>query len=192
MKGKLPHRIETERTLLRPYEEADSIAAFGWFGDPEAMRFEPGGADRSVAETRERLLGYMAHQEAHGFSKWMVLSSCDRLPIGHAGLMVLEETGEIELGYRLLRSEWGKGLATEVARAWLDYGREELGLDRIIAFTQPGNQASVRVMERLGMSFCRRMVLAPRTRSVDVGNGDRTSSEGLQDFVVFEIDLRSR
>lgn len=184
-------RIETERTFLRPYEESDARAAFGWFGDPEAMRFEPGGADRSVADTRARLAAYIAHQRGHGFSKWMILSSVDRRPIGHAGLMVLEETGEIELGYRLLRSEWGKGLATEVAQAWLQYGRTNLGLERIIAFTRHDNQASQRVMKRLGMRFCRTMYLAQRSLPSASGRGTDESGERGQPYVVYAIDLRT-
>lgn len=189
MCGHRPTLIHTERTVLRPYEDSDVAGAFGWFGDPEAMRFEPGGADRSVADTRERLAAYIAHQREHGFSKWMVLSSGDSRPIGHAGLMVLEETGEIELGYRLLRSEWGKGLATEVARAWLEHGRE-LGMNRIIAFTLRENLPSLRVMERLGMRFCRTMGLAPRRQSSEVGEGDEYGDR-VHEYVVYAIDLQT-
>jgi len=66
-------RIETNRLVLRPFEPSDAEAAFGWFGDPAVMRFTPTGPDRSIAETKARLAGFVEHQKAHGFSKWLVL-----------------------------------------------------------------------------------------------------------------------
>ena len=145
--------LRTARTILRPFVPGDAEAAFAWFGDEEVMRFHPTGPDTSVGATRERLATYVAHRERHGFSKWLVLSREDGRPIGDAGLMRLASTGEVELGYRLARREWGRGLATEIARALIRHARDHLGLERIIAFTHPDNTASLRVIERLGMSF---------------------------------------
>jgi RimJ/RimL family protein N-acetyltransferase len=62
--------IETSRLTLRPFEEADVQAAFGWFADPLVMRFVPGGADRFIEQTRARRANYRTHQTEHRFSKW--------------------------------------------------------------------------------------------------------------------------
>ena len=73
--------------------------------------------------------------------------------IGFAGLKHLEDLGEVDLGYRLLPASWGLGLATEAGRAILDYGGTCLGLSQVIALVVPENVASVRVLEKLGLSF---------------------------------------
>ena len=186
-------RIETARTILRPYVAADAVAAFKWFGDPEVMRLDPCGPDRSVADTQARLESYVDHQRQHGFSKWIVLDRADGRPIGHAGLMLLGSTGEVELGYRLLRSEWGKGIATEVSRAWLDFGRQHLRLNRIIAFTHRENDRSLAVMERLGMHFIRTMRLsAADAARVHTSPHESERLDSLLDVVVFELDFNRR
>jgi len=73
--------------------------------------------------------------------------------IGFCGLQPLPETDEIEIGWWLARAWWGRGLATEAARAALHEGFTRAGLDRIVAIAQPANTASIRIMEKLGMRF---------------------------------------
>ncbi len=75
--------------------------------------------------------------------------------IGDAGLLYLPATQEVELGYRLIKPWWGKGLATETAEAWLIYAFNELGMTEVIAFSHPDNRASVRVMEKCNFEFLR-------------------------------------
>jgi RimJ/RimL family protein N-acetyltransferase len=85
-------------------------------------------------------------------------SSCaTQQVIGAAGLTHLADGPEIEVGYRFLREHWGKGYATEAARAALEFGLNELGLERIVAVTLPTNRASQNVMEKCGMTFVGRM-----------------------------------
>jgi [ribosomal protein S5]-alanine N-acetyltransferase len=147
--------IETRRAILRPFEMTDAEAAFSWFGDTEVMRFISSGPDRSPAQTRTRIESYREHQDGFGYSKWIVLEKWSGRPIGDSGLIHVKGSTEIELGYRISKSHWGEGLATEVAEAWLTYGFEKLGLDRIIAFAHPDHRASIRVMEKVGMHFDR-------------------------------------
>jgi len=61
-------KIETNRLILRPLELSDAEAAFGWFGDPVVMRFTPTGPDKSIEETKTRLVAFMDHQQAHGLA----------------------------------------------------------------------------------------------------------------------------
>lgn len=134
-------------------------ATFSWFGDAEVMRFTPNGPDASYDVTRTRIDAYMRHQLLRGFSKWVL---CDRhtgRPIGDSGLMVLDDTGEVELGYRLSRPFWGIGLATEAAKAWASYSFDRLSLTRVTAFVHPENLASQRVLAKVGFSPTGRRVV---------------------------------
>ncbi|MEZ4380469.1 MAG: GNAT family N-acetyltransferase [Nannocystaceae bacterium] len=147
--------LRTARALLRPFARRDAGAAHRVFGDAEVMRFAAGEPDADVDATRRRLARYAALQAARGFSKWGAWRLETGAYLGDAGLTVLPETGEIELGYRLARARWGQGLATEIAAAWLGYALGELGLARVIAFADPRNLASLRVMAKIGMTFAR-------------------------------------
>ncbi|MFY0538807.1 GNAT family N-acetyltransferase [Nannocystis pusilla] len=145
--------LRTARTVLRPFvPDDDALAAFSVFGDPVVMRFAAGPPDVNVDATRARLERYAEHQARHGFSKWAVHSAVTGEYLGDAGILHLPATGELELGYRLARSQWGQGLATEIAAAWLHHALNVLGLAKVIAFADRRNLASVRVLQR---SACR-------------------------------------
>lgn len=146
----LQNVLETRRLLLRPFELADTEVAHGWFGDPLVMKYTPAGVVSGVDKTRERLAEYRAHQAAHGFSKWLIADRASGEPIGDAGLLQLPELGWVDLGFRLSRSYWGRGLATEAASAWVSAAFGTLGLARLGAFVHPENAASIRVLEKLG------------------------------------------
>jgi ribosomal-protein-alanine N-acetyltransferase len=73
--------------------------------------------------------------------------------IGTAGLQPLEDTGEIEVGYSIIKDFWSKGIGTEAARGWLNYGFTAAGLERIVAVAVEENTASRRIMEKLGMHY---------------------------------------
>ena len=93
-KQRMRTEIETRRLILRPFEPADVEAAFG---DPIVMRFTVTGPDKSIEETRARLAYFENHQQAHGFSKWVILDVGSGLAIGDSGLLVLPECGWIDL-----------------------------------------------------------------------------------------------
>ncbi len=149
-------RIETSRLILRPFEPRDAEAAFGWFGDPVVMRFTAAGPDKSIEETRTRLSQHEKHQQAHGFSKWIILNAASGVAIGDSGLLVLPECGWIDLGFRLAQPYWGQGFATEAASAWVRVAFDEFRVDRLGAFAHPENVASLRVLEKLGFLAERR------------------------------------
>lgn len=150
----------TERTVSRPFAIDDAAYAHPVVSDQEVMRFAVDEPDVDLSATQERIHRYIAIQAAHGFSKWAVWDRESGAYLGDAGLTVLPDTGEVELGFRFGRNHWGRGLATEVARAWLDHARHRLGLARIIAFADPRNSAWVRIMEKVGMTFDRQDHLA--------------------------------
>ena len=77
--------------------------------------------------------------------------------IGFAGLKYLDEMDEVDIGYRFLTKYWGAGLASEAARAVLDFGFRNLHLEEIIGLAVPDNAASIRILEKLGMEFVETM-----------------------------------
>jgi ribosomal-protein-alanine N-acetyltransferase len=144
--------IETERVLMRPFEPADASEI-----DPiyrERWPYFRAAVSSSLAQTEGIVERHMAMQAEHGFSLWLVRDRATGAVVGDCGLIPLELRGpEIELGYRLGRRWWGRGLATEAAGAALRAGLDVVGLDRILAVTHPENRGSRRVMEKLGMTY---------------------------------------
>lgn len=147
---------ETSRLILRPFESSDAEAAFGWFSDPTVMRFTPTGPDTSIEQTKARLANYQQHQITHGFSKWIILERRLGCAIGDSGLLKLEEHGWIDLGFRLAKSHWGKGLATEAASAWVRAAFDDFHIALLTALVHPENVASIRILGKLGFHFERR------------------------------------
>jgi RimJ/RimL family protein N-acetyltransferase len=142
--------IETERTFLRPFEEADAGIGFTWFFDPEVMRFIPSGPDHTLDDSRRRISGYLAHQAKHGFSKRLIFHRETGEPIGDAGLLYLPDGQRIELGFRLARPYWGQGYAMEVAHGWLAWFDDHLPGQSLFADVHPEHTRSQRVLEKLG------------------------------------------
>lgn len=148
-----PQVLSTARTHLRPFELTDADAAFAWFSDPEVMRYIPSAPDATVRQTEERITRYMEHGREHGFSKWIILDENTGAPIGDAGFYTIPGSDRVELGYRLARKEWGKGLATEIAARWLEVAPEWYGFREVFAFAHPENKSSLHVMEKLGFRY---------------------------------------
>lgn len=147
--------LETQRLTLREFEADDLDALVELDSDPEVMRYISGGApsDREVIRTDvlPRWLAY--HKQAGGFGYWAAIEKASGAFIGWFHFRRGDRVGEIELGYRLKQSAWGKGYATEGARALIAKGFNELGVDRVVAPALKGNAASIRVMERAGLRF---------------------------------------
>jgi [ribosomal protein S5]-alanine N-acetyltransferase len=148
----IPLPIETERLLMRRFEpERDSEPMLAVYGDPEVMRFIPGGAYSGLGAVRARLTRYAEEHDSRGFSFWAVVERESGEVVGDAGFGVFRETGDVELGYTLKRDRWGRGYATEASRACLDAGFAHLEPARIVAVVDEENARSFRVAERLGM-----------------------------------------
>jgi RimJ/RimL family protein N-acetyltransferase len=140
--------VRTSRLLLRGWRDEDVVAADGLSADPVVMEHlvpRPGWAARA-----------RAHWEDHGFGQWILEIPGEASFIGVVGLSTVSYdahfTPAVELAWRLARPYWGRGYATEAARAAVDHGFGNLGLGEIVATTVPANQRSRRVMERLGMT----------------------------------------
>lgn len=145
--------LETERLRIRPFEpRRDAEPLHELWSDAEAMQFIPGGAKATVDETRDRL-ETLRGRAADGWGFWAVDELQGSRLVGGVGLFPLSWEGpEIELAYHVVPSAWNRGYASEAAAALLS-AAWEAGLDHVVAVAMPGNAASRRVMEKLGMSF---------------------------------------
>lgn len=122
MAGRFP-RIETQRLRLRPPRERDlDNWAVTVFGDPEVVRYMPKRDMTPRARAERAKAVYDGLWEKHGFGGWLITQKMTGALLGHCELEYLEETDEVELGYALGRAHWGKGLATEAARAAVRFG----------------------------------------------------------------------
>jgi RimJ/RimL family protein N-acetyltransferase len=146
--------LETDRLRIRPFEpERDAAPLHELWGDAEAMQFIPGGAKKTVDETRSRL-ETLCGRDNDGWGFWAMEERDSGRPVGGVGLFPLNWTGpEIELAYHVVPSAWNRGFASEAAAAVLAAAWGDDGLDHVVAVAMPGNGASRRVMEKLGMSL---------------------------------------
>jgi RimJ/RimL family protein N-acetyltransferase len=143
-------RVETERLLLREWRGEDLDAYAEMYADPDVTRFLGGPADRVDAWRRMTLMA--GHWIVRGYGNWVLERREDGRMIGRAGLWQPEGWPGLEVGWLLARDAWGHGYATEAGRASRDWGRRELGASEFISIIDPGNGASRRVAERLGMA----------------------------------------
>lgn len=150
----MPLALRTPRLLLREWKDADAEPFAAISSDPAVMEFLLPFRDRAASDAWiERM---RRHSDEHGFAYWVVERPEETGFIGTVGLSEVRIAGfpfapAIEIGWRLARDCWGRGYATEVARAVIDDGFGRLDLDEIVAFTVPANRRSWRMMERLGM-----------------------------------------
>ncbi|QIN85292.1 GNAT family N-acetyltransferase [Rubrobacter tropicus] len=149
--------LETERLLLRRFTEADADALCDLDADPEVMRFLTGGKptprDEIENEVLPAFLGY--YERFAGFGFWAAIERSTGEFLGWFHFRPSGDPDEVELGYRLRRSAWGKGYATEGSRALIRKGFTDLGVGRVVAETMAANVASRRVMEKSGLTHAR-------------------------------------
>lgn len=146
--------LETERLILRRWQELDRQPFRELNADPRVMEFMPNQlAPEASDELMERI---QRHFELHDFGLFAAEHRMDHSFLGFIGLSVPSFDAPfmpaVEVGWRIAARHWGKGLATEGACEVLRFGFESLGLDSVVSFTVPGNVRSLRVMEKLGMT----------------------------------------
>lgn len=145
--------IETARLRLRPWRESDREAFAALLADAEVMRDLGGPCDRSAADAK--LDRYAATFRRCGLAR-LAVERHDGGFLGYAGITPLDDGHPLgpcfDVGWRFQRDAWGRGYATEAARAALDDAFARVGLAEVVAYTAPDNLRSQAVMERLGMT----------------------------------------
>jgi RimJ/RimL family protein N-acetyltransferase len=146
----------TERLLLRSWRPSDRAPFARLNADPEVVRFISDGVPFTRADSDALLDAIEAHWHEHGFGLWCAAPREDPDDcLGFVGLAVPSflpaVLPAVEVGWRLARPAWGRGLATEGARASLGHAFGELGLQVVISVIDPDNERSIRVAQKLGM-----------------------------------------
>jgi RimJ/RimL family protein N-acetyltransferase len=148
------HSFESERLRLRPLTPEDAPFILELLNEPAFIQNIADKGVRTLEAARDYILnGPMASYGRHGFGLFAVERKEPGSPIGICGLIKREGLDDVDIGFALLARHWSKGYAVEAAAATLAYGLRTLGLPRIVAITAPGNQGSIRVLERIGMRF---------------------------------------
>lgn len=149
--------IETDRLLLRPYVIEDAEDVWEYQRDPAVTEYTNDGGVKTLTEIETILRDVIIEGDyvQYGYGRMAVVHrECEKI-IGFCGLKYLPELGEVDVGYRYSPDYWGQGLATEAGLAVMQFGWQELQLPRIIGMALPENKASVRVLEKLGLTFVR-------------------------------------
>jgi ribosomal-protein-alanine N-acetyltransferase len=141
--------VQTERLALRELSLADVDALLEVLGDPIAMEHYP--APKTRAETEAWIRWARDSYDVNGFGLWAVERLADGAFLGDCGPMMQPVEGEPvpEIGYHIVRREWGHGYATEAARACRDLVLGRFGFDRVVSIVAPENLASRRVAEKV-------------------------------------------
>jgi len=147
--------IETARLHIRRFTLADIDTLAALRADKEVMRYI-----HTVPQTRDvvqkRIETFGIQYVERGFAQWAVEDKASNALIGWCGFSYLDDTPpDIEIGYGLGKLHWGKGFASEAARACLRYGFENLNFERVAAVAMPENSASRHVMEKCGLKYLR-------------------------------------
>lgn len=145
--------IETARLRLRPFAESDLDALVVLNSDRDVMKYITDGEPMPREQTEARLQFYLNHWQQYGFGLFVIEYKDTGECAGFCGLQYLDNTPEIEVGYRLAKNYWGKGLATESSKACLSYGFDDVKLDRIVAVVRPDNLPSQHVLEKIGLKY---------------------------------------
>jgi RimJ/RimL family protein N-acetyltransferase len=145
--------FQTPRLLLRQFTEADVPLILSLNSDPEIVKYVHEPTLKTEEQAHKILLDIILPQYKNNLGRWAIHTKEHMDFIGWCGLKYRPEIDEIDLGYRLMQKAWGKGYATEAAQASLEHGFTELNLKLITGRAHIENQASIKVLEKIGMNF---------------------------------------
>jgi RimJ/RimL family protein N-acetyltransferase len=144
--------LETPRLVLREFSRDDGAFVLRLLNEPSWLRFIGDRGVRTLADAHRYLDdGPRKSYARDGFGLWCVVPRPTGPPVGMCGLIRRDALPDVDVGFAFLPEAWGRGYARESAAAVLDHARDVLGLRRILAITDPENEASIRVLERVGM-----------------------------------------
>ena len=145
---------DTDRLAFRTWNDDDSVQFHAICSDPQVMQHVGDGRVWLRERTGQFIQAALETSRSHGYCQWPLINKADGTLIGYCGFV---NTGDLpEIGWRLTPGYWGQGLATEAAHAVVKHGTETMGFQRVIASVQSANVASVRVIEKLGMTLVKR------------------------------------
>ena len=143
-------RLETDRLVLRMFGNDDLDAYYAICSDAEVMEFIGLGKTMNRIETWRHIATMLGHWQLRGYGSWALEEKATGRLVGRVGFLYPEGWPGLELGWLLGRDSWGRGYATEAARAALEHGFRAFRFPRVISLIYPENARSIRVAERLG------------------------------------------
>jgi RimJ/RimL family protein N-acetyltransferase len=149
--------FETERLLVRELLPTDDAGMFELDSNPEVCKYVGVKPVTDIAQSREIIAMVRQQYLDYGIGRWAVILKETGEFIGWAGLKFIKKINDREncydLGYRFIEKHWGKGYGTESAKAFLDFGFNELKLEKISAYIDVENTASQKILEKCGLTF---------------------------------------
>ena len=146
--------LETQRLIIRHLAQDDAEFILELLNEPAFIRNIADRGVRTIADAEAYIQdGPVASYEKNGFGLFAVELKDTGVPIGMCGLIRRDVLPDVDIGYALLERYWNKGYAYEAASAVLDYGYQVIGLKRIVAITALDNDASARVLQKIGLRF---------------------------------------
>ena len=146
--------LETERLILRKISIDDAAFVLELLNQPSFIRFIGDRGVRSLEDAREYILNRLIMSyERNGFGLYLVELKPEGTPIGISGLVKRDTLPDADIGFAFLPEYWSKGYAVESAAAVMKYAQEVVGLGRILAITNPDNEASENLLGKIGLRF---------------------------------------
>lgn len=146
--------LETERLILHQFSVDDADFILQLLNEPSFIQNIGDRGVRTLNDARSYILRVpIASYEKHGFGLYLVVLKESGTSIGMCGLIKRDTLEDLDIGYAFLPKYWSKGYAVESALAVKEYAREVIGLKRLVAITDPENQASIRVLKKIGLKF---------------------------------------
>lgn len=146
--------LQIKDFTMRPLQFSDLDALVAIWADPEVTRFLPSqGTPISRENTEKSLNSLIEHWQQREYGVWAIVENDSSQAIGYCGLRYLDQIKEVEVLYGLAQTYWGRGIATQAAKAAVAYGFNVANLDKIIAMTLPNNFASRRVIGKTGLHY---------------------------------------
>lgn len=153
-----PTVLQIDGFAMRPLQSSDLDALAAIWADPEVTRFLPSRGIPIPKENAEKSLkSFTEHWQRRGYGVWAIIENDSSQMVGYCGLRYLDEMNEVEVLYGLTKAYWGRGIATQAAKAAVSYGFEVANLDKLIAMALPDNLASRRVIEKAGLQYERQI-----------------------------------
>ena len=144
--------IETERTIMRKLTREDANDFYSLNLDEEVLKFTGDKPFEDLQTAIDFLTNYDQY-EKYGVGRFAVIDKESSKFLGWCGLKFSEDKNEYDIGFRFYKKYWNKGLATETAKKWLDFGFSELKMEKIIGRAMKENIGSIKVLEKIGMTF---------------------------------------
>ncbi|TQV76061.1 GNAT family N-acetyltransferase [Exilibacterium tricleocarpae] len=153
--------LQTDRLRLREMTAADAAFMLDLLNQPAFLRNIGDRGVRTLDDARNYIVdGAVASYRRYGFGSYLVEEKLTGAPTGTCGLLKRETLEDVDIGFAFLPAYWGKGYATESATAVMAMGRNGFGLQRIVGIVAPHNQASMKVLEKIGLTFEKMVTLA--------------------------------